>query len=176
MNYLSEPFKSLKKTKNLASCAMLVSLSAVSSYLMSFYPTDFLKISITFLFVAAAAMKFGPVIAAVTAVMSDVIGYISKPVGPYQPLLTLSAALSGIIFGLFLYKNKTEIWRIVVSRAIIVVLISSFLDTYFISILYGRVFWPLFFSRGIKNLILFPIETFLLTVVLRITSKITADN
>lgn len=172
LNYLTDPFSSLKNPRDLAKCAMLLALSVLSAYIISIYPTNYLKFSVTFLFVAAAAMQYGPIIAGALAALADVIGFIAKPVGPYQPLLTLSAAMTGVIFGIFLYKNKDSIWRIIVSRAVIAIFISTLLDTYFISILYGSVFMPLLISRGIKNLIMFPIEVGLLIGILKIVRLI----
>lgn len=172
--YLADPFKALRNTKNLAKCAMLLALSIASSYIMSFYPTNYIKISITFLFIAVIGMKYGPAVAGVASALSDIIGFISKPVGPYQPLLTLSALIAGIIYGLILYKDKTKLWRIILARAIVVVFISCLLDTYFISLLFGKAFVPLLVSRTIKNAIAFPIEIILLTAVIKLVKRM--DN
>lgn len=172
LNYLSDPFKALKKPRHMAKCAMILALSALSAYLMTMYPTDYLKISITFLFVSVAAMEYGPFIGGAVAALSDIISYISKPMGAYMPLLTLTTALGGIIVGLFLYKNKTQLWRIVTARAIVVVFISTLIDTYIISSVYGTVFSALFVTRAIKNVIAFPIEVALMTAILKLVQKI----
>ena len=168
--YFKDPFKDLLNVKTLTVCSMLIALCVVSSFL-SFYVTNALKFSLTFIFIAIIAMKFGPIIAAFSAALTDIIQFIAKPVGPYQPLLTLSCALTGIIFGLFLYKNKTNIWRIIVSKTIITVLISSLLDTYFISMLYGKVFTEFFIIRLPKNIILLPIEILILISIIRFINK-----
>jgi len=170
--YLFEPFKALKNVKNLTYCAMLLALSVLSAYIMSFYPTNYIKISITFIFIAIIAMKFGPAIAGIVAAAADIIQCVTHPVGPYQPLLTVGAALSGIIFGVLLYHNKTNLWRIIVSKATISLFISSLFDTYAISLLYGIPFVSFFIPRIIKNAIAFPIEVFLIVTVISLVKKL----
>lgn len=169
--YSIDSFKSLSNTYNLTICSMLISLCIVSSFL-SFYLTQAIKISFSFLFIALIAMKFGPLIAGISAAIADVVQYIVKPVGPYQPLLTLSAVVVGIIFGLFLYRNKSNLWRIIISRTVIVAFISILADTYFIALLYGYVFSALFISRLIQKTILLPIEILMLIVIISAFKKI----
>ena len=171
INYIKNPLKDLKQTKALTLCSMLIALSVISSFL-SFYLTTAIKFSFYFVFIAVIAMKFGPLIAAFCAAMTDIIQFIAKPVGPYQPLLTLSCALTGIIFGVFLYKNKKSLWRIIVSKLCISLLISSVLDSYFIAILYGKVFKEFLVTRTIKNIVTLPLEILLLYLVILAVDKI----
>ena len=170
INYLKDPFKELKSTKTLTLCSMLVASCIVSSF-FSFYVSTALKFSFTFIFVAIIAMKFGPIIAAFSAAFTDIIQFIVKPVGPYQPLLTLSCALVGIIFGIFLYKDKITLARIIVSKTIITVFVSTLIDTYLISVLYGNVFREFLMLRLPKNLIMLPIEIAILLVILFALNK-----
>lgn len=171
LNYIKEPFSELGNIRNLTLCAILIAINVVFS-LFSFYVTTALKFSFAFLFATIIAMKFGPVIAGFSAALADIIQYLIKPVGPYQPLLTLSCALMGIIYGIFLYKNKTQIWRIIVSRVINSAVISTLLDSYFISILYGKVFREYLTVRAVKNLILLPAEIIITVVVIQAIKKI----
>lgn len=171
-SYILEPFELLKKPKHLAKCAMLLALSILSAYLMSFYPANYIKISFSFLFIAVAGMQYGPFIAAAIAAISDVICFITHPTGQYIPLITLTTALSGFIVGLFLYKNKTQIWRIIVSRAIIIIFISTIIDTYILSLIFERMYFVFLLQRSVKNAIAFPIEIALLVGILKIVKKI----
>ena len=111
------------------------------------------------------------------ACRESIISYISKPMGAYIPALTLTCALGGLIAGLFLYKNKSQIWRIVVLRITILTFISTLLDTYILSsVLSSVVFKELLITRAIKNLIALPVEIALLIIILNIVKKIQKDN
>ena len=76
--YIAKPFSEIKKPRSIALCSMLIALSVLSSYLLTLYPTTYLKISVSFLFVAIAAMKYGPAIGAVIAAISDIISFIAN--------------------------------------------------------------------------------------------------
>lgn len=174
--YFLEPFSLLKKPRHMAKCAMILALSVLSSYIMSFYPSNYIKISFSFLFIAIAGMKYGPLIAASVAAISDIICFIAHPTGPYMPLLTLTTALGGLIVGLFLYKDKNSLLRIIISRLIIVVFISTLLDTYIISLLFDTMFTAFLISRMIKNIIAFPIEIILLFGILKAVKRIESKS
>ena len=158
-------------TKSIAYCSLLTALAVIFS-IFSFYITPAIKFSVSFVFIAIIAAKFGCIPAALSAAIADIIQYLIKPIGPWQPLLTLTAALTGIIFGLFLYKNKTGILRIILSRVVISLFVSTVIDTYLISILYGNVFTEFFTTRAIKNLILLPIEILMMYFAIKAINKI----
>ena len=48
---------------------------------------DSLKISLAHLALAPTAMLFGPVAAALQGALSDILGFLLKPTGPYFPRL-----------------------------------------------------------------------------------------
>ena len=49
-------------------------------------------------------MLFGPGVGGAVGALSDILGYAVRPTGPYFPGFTVTAALSGVIFGLLLGK------------------------------------------------------------------------
>lgn len=162
---LKHPFKELKGTKNLTLCCVLLSLIVVSS-LLSSYISIAVKISFSFIFLSIIGCKYGPLLCGIISAMADIITFISKPLGPYQPLLTLSALIVGVVYGLFLYKNKGTLPRIMIA-CFVIAIINQFLNTYFISILYGKVFTEFFVLRLPENLIMIPIEIIVIYIVLK---------
>lgn len=164
LDYLRSPFKELKETSNITLCAMLIALCVITSFL-SFYVTNAIKVSFTFIFIALIGMKFGPVIAGSAAFLTDVIQYIVKPVGPFQPLIALGSAITGIIYGIYLYKSKTSLLRIILSCATVTTVVGCLLNTYALSILYGTPFTAYFITRLPKNIIMLPIEIILLRLI-----------
>lgn len=56
-----------------------------------------LKISFSGPFSKMPGILFGPVVGGISAFLSDIIGYLTKPTGAYIPWLTLTAVLGGIL-------------------------------------------------------------------------------
>lgn len=170
--YLSDPFKELKSTKALSLCALLIALSTVASFFTLRIDVMYSKFSLNFIFIAIIAMKFGPAIAGISAALSDIIQYLIMTTGIFQPLVTLGYALIGIIFGLILYKNKTSVWRIILSRALSTILIVILLNTWFLVPIYNLEYITLLVPRTIFYLLALPIEVLLLTITLKATNKL----
>lgn len=70
-----------------------------------------MKLAFNFIPVALVALMYGPIYAGCVAGLGDFIGAMLFPIGPYFPGYTLSAFLSGIIYGLFLYGRKATVLR-----------------------------------------------------------------
>ena len=127
--------------------ALLVALQVVLSRFLSIQLWN-LKIGFSFVPVIIAARLFGPVSSVIVYALGDVIGTFMFPTGPFFPGFTLTAAIAGLIFGLFLYK-KTSVPRIVFSSVLNQLLCSLLLNTYWISYTAGIPFtgqlsvrWP----------------------------------
>jgi ECF transporter S component (folate family) len=89
------------------------------------------------------------------------------PIGTYFPGLTLSAALVGIVFGLFLYKRKEGWLPLAGAVAINCLIISLLLNTYWLTILMGKGFMVLLPVRIVQNLIMIPIQFFVIRLLQR---------
>ena len=133
------------KVHQMTLLALLTALEIVLSRFCSINTWN-LKIGFGFLPVAIAAMLFGPVSAAVAGGLSDFLGAVLFPIGPYFPGFTLTAVLTGVCFGIFLYK-KTGFFKITVSVLLNEILGSLLLNSLWISILYSMPYKPLFISR-----------------------------
>lgn len=105
-----------------------------------------LKIGFSFIPIVVAAIFYGPVAAGLVGAIGDIISAFLFPVGAYFPGFTLTAFLTGVIFGWFLRKNVSVV-NVVISVLIGQIVVSQFLNTYWISFLYGSPYWPLFTTR-----------------------------
>lgn len=120
------------------------------------------RVSLTFLPIVAAGYLLDPVAAMLTGIIGDVVGSLLFPQGAYFFGFTVSAAVNGLIYGLFFFRAKKRfILRAIISNFLSVVIISLFLNTLWASMLYGKAFWVCFWSRVIKNIVVFPIQTIL---------------
>lgn len=163
--------KELKSTYNLAICALLMALTLViSSFTIQI--GDYIKIGFSFIASELAYMLFGPVVGMIFGGAADVFSYIIKPTGAFFPGFTISGILSGLIYGMFLYKKRISFGRILIVKAVVAVLINMLLGTYWLTLLYGKGFMVLFPMRAIKNLIMLPINSALFYAVAKVLEQI----
>lgn len=166
-------FLSLRSPKTIAITGMLIALNVVLS-MITIYITPELRLGLSFIPIALAAMLYGPAVGAIAAASGDIFAFILRPAGPYFPGFTISEVLGAVIMGLFLYKCTLKLRNVIVSRSLITVLVNCLLNTYWLSILYGDAFNLLFWPRVIKNVVMLPVEILLCLAVLEAFYKIPA--
>ncbi|MCI8634613.1 MAG: folate family ECF transporter S component [Eubacterium sp.] len=105
-----------------------------------------LKIGFSFVPIVVAAIFYGPIAGGLVGAIGDVISAVLFPVGAYFPGFTLTAFLTGAVFGWFFRKN-VSVLNVVFSVLIVQGVISQVLNTYWISFLYGSPYMPLFMTR-----------------------------
>ena len=168
----TDSFRALKQTRTITTAGLLLAIQMVLSSYGVIEVTDSLKISLAHLASAPTAILFGPVVAGIQGALSDILGFMLKPTGPYFPGFTLTAALLGVIYGMLLYKTKRTTWQIILARVIVCVFVNIGLNTVFLTMLYGPsrlVTLPL---RAFKNIIQLPIDCLLLGAVSRAVKRI----
>lgn len=144
--------KSKDITKKIAVSAVMIALEIVLSRWLSIQLYN-IKIGFSFIPVMLVSYLFGPVCGVVVASISDLIGALLFPIGAFFPGFTFSAALVGLVYGLFLYK-KCSVPRIIAAVLIRRVLIGQFLDTLWISMLYGTPYKEMFITRLVQTAIM----------------------
>ena len=134
-----------KTTKQITLIALFTAIEIVLSRLLSFSVWN-MKIGVSFVSVMLAAYLIGPVGGLIVGGLSDFLGAILFPIGPYFPGFTATAALTGLVFGLCFYKgiNLPKIIIAVVSTQLVCGLL---LNSLFVSILYHSPFSVLIVTR-----------------------------
>ena len=160
------------RTKQLVTMGVLVALEIVLSRFLSFNAWN-LKIGFSFVPVALAAILYGPLPAGVVAALGDFLGAILFPIGPYFPGFTLTALLTGIVYGLFLRKKQTPP-RIIGAVAVNQLVLSLLLNSFWISVLYSSPFRPLLVTRAAQCAILIPVQLAIIFAVARIKTRFPA--
>ena len=117
-------------------------------------------------------MLFGPVTGAMAVGVSDIINYIANPKGAFFPGFTISAMVSGIIYGLSFYKKKVSLKRCIIAKIAIVLIVDILLNTLWLSILYGKGFFVLLPMRIVKNVVMIPINVAMMYFVLKLVDRI----
>lgn len=152
-------------TKLVVTVGLLVAMHIVLSRFLSINAWN-IKIGFAFVPVFLAAWFFGPIPAALVGGLGDFLGAILFPIGPYFPGFTLSCALTGVIFGLFLHKKQT-LPRIVVAVVLNQFGVSLLLTTLWISILYGSPYHVLLLTRVLQAALLATVELTTIIVLSR---------
>ncbi|MBO4234872.1 MAG: folate family ECF transporter S component [Firmicutes bacterium] len=137
--------------------ALLIAMEIVMNRFLSINAWN-MKIGFSFLPIVIAAILFGPVHAAIVGGLGDFIGALLFPIGAYFPGFTLTAVLMGLVWGFFLHK-KQSIVSIIIAAAINQLMLGLYLNTYWISVLYGSEYGPLFVTRILQAAILFVVQT-----------------
>lgn len=91
--------KGQKIIVKMAVTALLVALTAVLNRFGSIVTPE-LKIGFSFVPIMVCGMMFGPLWGGICAGLGDILAAILVPVGPPHPGITLTAVLSGVIYGL----------------------------------------------------------------------------
>ena len=154
-------------TKQLCALALLIAVGVVLGRLVPVLSVWNTKIEFSFVAVMLAACIAGPIGGMVTGALIDFIGAIllPMPTGPYFPGFTATAALTGLVFGLLLYK-KCNIGRIVIAVLSTQLVCGFLLNTLFISILYTKAFTVLLATRAIQVVVMSVIEIVFAELVL----------
>ena len=129
-----------------------------------------LKIGFNFVPVALAGMILGPIPAAIVAALGDFLGAILFPIGPYFPGFTLTAFLTGLVFGLLLHKKQTAP-RIAAAVLVNQFVLSFLLNSLWVSILYVSPFVPLLATRIVQCAVLTPVQFIVLLLIAQILRR-----
>ena len=144
---------------------LLIALEIVLSRFLAINAWN-IKIGFNFVPIVAAAILYGAVPAGIVAAMGDFLGALLFPIGAYFPGFTLTAFLMGLVFGLFLHDKQT-IPRTLGAVGINQLILSLFLNSLWISILYSSPYRPLLATRVVQCAILAPVQVIIITLMMQ---------
>lgn len=154
----------MSKLKKVILSGILLALLIVLNRFLSI-KTPLLVISFSFVPIMMGAIWLGPKYSTLIAALGDLIGAILFPFGTYFPGFTLSAGLTGLIYGLFLYNksnkeinNKKFILKLVISNLIVLGIVEIFIVSIWLNLLYGKAYLVVISSRVLAQVIMFPIR------------------
>ena len=154
----------MKKTKKIILAGLLLSLLIILSRFVSI-KTQIVVISFSFVPIIISAILLGPKYTALIACLGDFLGATLFPFGSYFIGFTIIEAITGLIYGIFLYNKTNEFYtgksliiRLLLSSIINLVIIGIFITGFMISALYGSAYIVVITSRAITKLIMLPIQ------------------
>ena len=167
----------MSKNKKIILTAVLLTMLIILSRFLSI-KTPILKVSFAFVPTMLCAIWLGPKWTVLLNVLGDVIGATLFPTGPYFIGYTISTGLAGLIYGLLLYKKKTNsftdkefIIRVIISVVLVAIIVNMGLNTLWTSITSGKAFQVLFVTRIVKQLIMVPIHIVVIIFVEKMLRK-----
>ncbi|MBO4831845.1 MAG: folate family ECF transporter S component [Oscillospiraceae bacterium] len=158
-------------TKTLAVMGVLIALEVVIAHFVTFRPTQTIKLSLDFLPIVIAGIMFGPVPAMIIGMLADILGAFIFPVGPYFPGFTLTAALTGLLYGFLLHRNQSML-RIIIAVAVQQWILSLLLNTFWLKILYGMPYVPTLVTRLPQTAILTAVQLIFIPIIVKVINQI----
>ena len=143
-------------TKDLVLLSILIALNVVLSRLLSISAWNF-KIGLTFLSIYIASYFYGWLGGLIVGGLGDLIGSLLFPIGAYFPGFTITAALSGVAFGLIINKSD-KLLRITLACFCYEVIFSLLINSFFISYLYNNLYSAILLSRIPQCIIMIFVE------------------
>lgn len=175
--YWRDAAAELKDTKMLVIAALLTALRIALKPLNIPLGTNQLTIPISMLATALGAMIYGPVLAIPSAIISDIVGFFLFPSGDFFLPFTLTEVAGTVIFALFLYRAHVTPLRVVLARFCICFFVNILMQAPIFAWMYvwqglpeqamDRMLSMLTLARIFKNLCMFPLESVVVTLLLR---------
>ena len=161
----------LKKVPALAVCAMFAALAIILNSVASISIGPYIKIGFSAIPNQLVDYLFGPVTGGLFAGILDIVKYLLKPDGAFFFGFTFNAMLAAFIYGCFYYKKKLTLWRVLLAKLIVILVVNVVLNTLWLDMLYGKGFLVLLPARAIKNLIMWPIDSIIFYVFTRLIEQ-----
>lgn len=167
----------MTKVKKTVLSALLLALLIVLSRFASIQ-TQLLVINAGFVPIMMAAIWLGPKYSLIIAALGDFIGAILFPFGSYFPGFTISGAITGFIYGIFLKRDfnkeineKKFIICLIISTILVLILDGIILRSLWLNILYGKAFFLIVSTRVITELIKIPVQIITIYILDRVTRE-----
>ena len=174
--YWRDAAAELKDTKMLVFAALIIALRVALKTLVKIPLAPNLDITPAFLANALGAMVYGPVVGALGAIISDVLGVLLRGDTYFLPYV-LTEISGSVIFAMFFYRQAITPTRVILSRFSIClfvnILMQTPIDILYQVVMYGKSSYVLTLPRIFKNLFMFPIESVVLTLFLRVIQPFT---
>ena len=151
--------KELRNLNTLVMTALFIALGMVLSELFSIQVTQDIKVGVSFVATQMTATLFGPVVGGLMGGASDILKFIMKPTGGFSILWTLNAIVGPILYGMMLYKKKISLWRVLMSKAVVALVVNLGMSCTWSMILYGKALTVILPTKVIQQLIQVPIQS-----------------
>lgn len=181
-NYWYESAKVFKDTKMLVFGALIVALR-VAVKLLKIPLMAGLSLTFDAYVNSLGSMVYGPLMGLLVGAVSDTLGCVIAPTGPYFLPFVLVEMSSSFIFALFFWKRDLTVFRVLSAKFTVNFICNIMLTSLFMKWSY-YVFYGVEKAEGyalinatriVKNLVMFPFESVIIIIVLGAISKMLYD-
>ena len=158
--------RELKNVRAVTFCGMMAALAIALNYVASIDIGPSVRIGFSGIPNQIVAYVFGPAVGAIFGALLDIIKFIIKPSGMFFPGFTISAALGGLIYGLFLYRKPVSVKNVLIAQILIKIFVNIGLNTLWLKLLYDKAILVILPGRILSNAVMLPIDTILMLAVL----------
>ena len=166
--------KGRERTLQLVIMAMMVALIFIFSRFLGI-TTDVLHIGFDFLPVVLIGCLYGPLWAAVTYMVGDLVCAILMPFGAINPGLTVIAGIIGLVYGFIFYNRDLSGKRLflatLLASLIVAGIIKLFGTSICLAVMYGSPYWPMVISRIPNCAFLFAVQMITIPLIYRYVYK-----
>ena len=157
----------LKDLRNVIFCGLLGAMAIALDQFTTIKIGDYIRIGFSGYPNRICDYLFGPVTGAIFGAVMDILKFIVKPDGVFNPLFTLVPMVAALICGIFWYRKKVTIWRVFAAQFLVKLICNVWLNTWFISITGGQAMMAIIYPRVIRNLVMWPIDSIFCYIILR---------
>lgn len=100
-------------------------------------PSEFFRVSFNFIPTILMGLLFGPFLGAVGNGLADLFGFFLRPIGLFFPGYTVTAIITGFLYGVFFYKKKITLSRNILAN-VVTTLIETGLNTFWLYVTVGK--------------------------------------
>ncbi len=162
--------KGRERTLQLVVMALMVALIFIFSRFLGI-TTDVIHLGFDFLPVVLIGCLYGPVWAAVTYMVGDLVCAILMPYGVINPGLTVIAGIIGLVYGFAFYRRELSGKSLIIVTAIasfvVAGIIKLFGTSICLAVMYGTPYWPMVISRIPNCALLFVIQMITIPLIYR---------
>lgn len=162
--------KEMRKLSCIAICGLLIALRIAIGFL-AIPIGNYNRIDFSYIPVALSGYMFGPVLGGFVGGLSDILTLIFKPSGMLNPIITLSKTVSGVIYGLLLYKQTLSIKRTTVTCIFNFLISDIGLTTLGLCTIGGSIFSFIFPIRLLTYTLLLPLNIAVIYFTLKLADK-----
>lgn len=171
-SYWFDAASQLKDVRMLCIAAIFIALRVALK--AAYVPVgDSLNIYFGYFVNALGAMIYGPVVALVSAAVTDTVGFFTSGTGAYFfPFIFVEMAGS-LIYALFLWRRSLSGTRVILAKFFVTLFVNIILNPLVMIWSYdffnnGKTYAFITIPRVMKNVALFPVEAFLLAAFLAV--------
>ena len=155
-----DSYSELKSVRTVTASAMFAAVGIILGSL-TVQVGDFIKIGFSTIANQFVYYLFGPAVGCFFGGAMDILKFLIKPTGAFFPGWTFNAMAAGLLYGCFFYKKKLTIWRVLAAELTVAVICNMILGTLWMDIMYGKGFFVLLPMRVFKNLVMWPVNSFI---------------